>query len=433
MKRILYIIPLLFLPIINFHENGYRFGSCILGLEGTHSKHTLKQKNDGKSVARIDGTFFQPYGASDWDDARWDSEMQVLKNVGMHYFIFVPSAEEDSDGNLHCHYDILEKCLKSAGKFGIRVFIGLNYNNGWWRPDNTEEWLYSQMETGNKIADELVARYKKEFPEAMHGWYWVWETSNVNIDTPDKERILANAMNVNLDHLDNIAPSMPFLFSPFVNHKVGKDKKETSEMWKRILPNVHFRKGDIFCPQDCVGAGGLELGMQEEWMRALSEAAMTVKGLKFWVNVETFDQKYWTSAPLPRVVEQLRAAKRVSSNIVCFSYCSYNSPNVVNTNYDKVYREYLKTGVLPEVPVPAAPSDLEVKKCEDGVRLVWKCEDEESTAGYNVYRDSVLVQKILKRKGQDCETTLLKDADTSGGFKVSAYNVLDNESARMGR
>ncbi len=396
-------------------------------------QHESSVTSDDKSVARIDGTFFQPYGVSDWNDARWDNEMQVLRNAGMHYFIFVPSAEEDSDGNLHRYYEILEKCLKSAQKSGIRVFVGLNYNNGWWRPDNSEEWLYSQMETGNRIADELIELYKLEYPDAMYGWYWVWETSNVNVDTPDKERILANAMNVNLDHLNSIDPSMPFLFSPFVNYKVGKNKKETAEMWKRILPNVHFRKGDVFCPQDCVGAGGLELGMQEEWMSALSESARTVGGLEFWVNIETFDQKFWTSAPLTRVIEQLKAAKRVSSNIVCFSYYSYDSPNVVNANYDKVYREYLKTGLLPKTPIPTAPSNLTIRKCEEGVQLTWKCTDEENTAGYNIYRDGVLVKKILKRKDQDCESTLLKDTTTSSKFKVSAYNVLDEESARKAR
>lgn len=415
--------------IINLHEDDHRFDTYIEDLNGQHYNYTFEQKNDGKPIARIDGTFFQPYGTADWDDARWDSEMQVVKNAGMHYFIFVPSAEEDSKGRLHRHYDILEKCLKSASKFGIRVFVGLNYTDGWWRSDNTEEWIYSQMETGNLVADELVARFKEQYPETMYGWYWVWETSNVVPDTPEQEQMLANAMNINIDHLDSIAPSMPFLFSPYVNYKVGKDKNGTAAMWKRVLPKVHFRGGDIFCPQDCVGAGGLELSMQEEWMSALSEAAKTVEGLKFWVNVETFDQKYWTSAPLTRVVEQLRTANGVSSNIVCFSYCSYDSPNVVNSNYDKVYRQYLQTGVLPQVPVPAAPADLKVRKAKGGVRLAWKCTDEENTAGYNIYRDGELVQRILKRKGQDCETLLLKESDTGSQYSVSAFNVLDKESS----
>mgnify|MGYP002516385185 FL=1 len=416
--------------IINLYENEHRFDTYIEDLNGKHFNYTFEQKNDGKPIARIDGTFFQPYEAYSWDDARWDSEMQVFKNAGMHYLIFAPTMETDQKGKTYCHYDVLEKCLRSAQKFGMRVFVGLNSNERWWKNDFSEEWLYSQMETGNKLADELVARYKEKYQKAMHGWYWVWEVDNLNTDTPQKEQILANAMNINLDHLDRITPSMPFLFSPFVNYRVGKDKDETASMWKRILPKVHFRGGDIFCPQDCVGAGGLELNMQEEWMRALSEAARTVEGLKFWVNVETFDQKHWSSAPLTRVVEQLRTANWVSSNIICFSYSAYNSPNAVNDNYDKVYREYLKTGALPDATVPAAPSGLKIKKVKDGIRLTWKCSGEENTAGYNVYRDGGLVKKILKRKGKDCETLLVKDAGINSEFKVSAYNVLDKESSQ---
>lgn len=427
MKKVLSIIPLLILSTISLYGCGCSSGSCRNDADGGHSTGL---KDDGKSVARIDGTFFQPYGTADWDDERWDREMRVVVDAGMHYFIFVPSAEEDSEGVLHCHYDILEKCLRSAQKHGIRVFAGLNYSGGWWRPDNTEEWLSAQMETGNRVADELLARYKEKYPDALYGWYWVWEVSNLLPGTIEQEKILIKSMNINLDHLHSIAPSMPFLFSPYVNCKVGKDKDETEAMWKRILPEVHFRKGDVFCPQDCVGAGGLELGMQEEWMRALAEAAKTVDGLEFWVNVETFDQKYWSSAPLQRLVEQIRSAGRVASNIVCFSYCSYNSPTVVSPSYDKVYRQYLKTGSLPEVPVPAAPAELRVERGESGARLVWKCTDEENTAGYNVYRSGELIRKILRRNGQDCESLALGETDTPSEFSISAYNVLDSESAQ---
>ena len=55
----------------------------------------------------------------------------------------------------------LEKCLRSAQKNGIKIFIGLNFNDRWWKVDYDADWLISQMEIGNKVADELVALYKK--------------------------------------------------------------------------------------------------------------------------------------------------------------------------------------------------------------------------------------------------------------------------------
>ncbi len=233
-RLLLRIIPLLILSAICFCGCGCSSDSCRKDLGGGGG-HPAGQ-NDRKAAARIDGTFFQPYGTADWDDARWDREMQVVVDAGMHYFIFVPSAEEDSEGVLHCHYDILEKCLRSAQKLGIRVFAGLNYSGGWWRPDNTGEWFRTQMETGNRIADEILARYKKKYPDALYGWYWVWEVSNLLPGTPEQEKMLVDAMNINLDHLHGISPSMPFLFSPFVNYKVGKNKEETAAMWKSPFP-----------------------------------------------------------------------------------------------------------------------------------------------------------------------------------------------------
>ena len=429
--------------IINLYENEFRFSTYIEDLKGQHYNYTFEQKNNGTEIAKIDGTFFQPYEAFDWDDERWDREMKVLQDAGMHYFIFAPVFKENSDGtSMACYrpcsftgrkhqYDMVEKCLRSAQKHGIRVFLGLNFNDKWWSADFSEEWLYSQMEKGNDIAEELVALYKEKYRETMYGWYWIWEVDNLNVNTPEKEQILANAMNVNIDFLNSISPSMPFLFSPFVNYKTGMDKNNTVEMWKRILPKVHFRGGDIFCPQDCVGAGGLELEMQEEWMRSLSEAARKVEGLKFWVNVETFDQRYWSTAPLTRLVEQLKTANWSANNIICFAYYAYNSPCVVNPQYDSVYREYLKTGVLPDVPAPSKPAKLNAKIMKDGVKLSWTCTDMERTAGYNVYSNGELKKKIVRKTDRNSENIILRDVDAKAVFAVSAYNVLDKESERI--
>lgn len=49
------------------------------------------------------------------------------------------------------------KCTKN----GIKVFVGLNFNERWWKVDYDAHWLLEQMEVGNKVADELVALYKE--------------------------------------------------------------------------------------------------------------------------------------------------------------------------------------------------------------------------------------------------------------------------------
>lgn len=49
------------------------------------------------------------------------------------------------------------KCAKN----GIKVFVGLNFNERWWKVDYDARWLLEQMEMGNKVADELVVLYKE--------------------------------------------------------------------------------------------------------------------------------------------------------------------------------------------------------------------------------------------------------------------------------
>ena len=66
-------------------------------------------------------------------------------------------------------------------KNGIKVFVGLNFNERWWKVDYDARWLLEQMEMGNKVADELVVLYKEKYPDAMYGWYWVWEVGQLEL------------------------------------------------------------------------------------------------------------------------------------------------------------------------------------------------------------------------------------------------------------
>ena len=106
----------------------------------------------------------------------------MLKEAGMKYLIYAPALLVDEKGKTTTNYPsaltkkkqgnrTLEKCLQSAQKNGIKVFVGLNFNERWWKVDYDARWLLEQMEMGNKVADELVVLYKEKYPDAMYGWY----------------------------------------------------------------------------------------------------------------------------------------------------------------------------------------------------------------------------------------------------------------------
>ena len=44
-----------------------------------------------------------------------------------------------------------------------------------------------------------------------------------------------------------------------------RQAEECGKMWTNVFAQTDFRPGDIFAPQDCVGAGGLNLDNLWEW------------------------------------------------------------------------------------------------------------------------------------------------------------------------
>jgi len=386
------------------------FSACWILLTVNIVSACSKTEENPNSVSYpiADGTFIQDNLVAKWDDARWQKELGFLKEAGMHYLVFAPTLHTDINGinriiypgnlpNIEVKYqaDLVGNCLRNAKKAGFKVFLGLNFNEKWWSANFTPEWLYSQMELGNLVADDLTKRYKDRYDETMYGWYWVWEIDNLNCTTTERQDILAKALNINIDHLNKITPKMPFMLCPFVNYRVG-NSKDNQNMWQYVFSGTHFREGDIFAPQDCVGAGGLELGMVDEWFSEMSQAVKSKPGLQFWSDAETFDQRFWTAAPLDRFVEQMKIVKPYVSNILTFAYSHYYSPLQITKGFHESYLKYVKTGALPLKVVPEPVNNLIVYTDSEGIaNLSWQePKNKEGLAGYFIFKDSKLIGNL---------------------------------------
>jgi hypothetical protein len=366
---------------------------------------------NNKSYPIADGTFIQNDLIASWSDDRWQLELKALKDVGMHYIIIAPTLHTEKGINESMYpsalpdvkqkykSDLVDNCLRNAAKAGFKVFLGLNLNEEWWNGKFTYEWLNHQMELGNNVADELTKKYKAKYGDVMYCWYWVWEVDNAHCSTPQLQDALASILNVNLDHLHAITPSMPFMLCPFMNYRLGT-ADENRRMWERVFAGAHFNKGDIFAPQDCIGAGGLKLDTLDVWFREMKKAVDTKSGLLFWSDAETFDQRFWTIAPLNRFINQMEIVKPYVGNIISFAYSHYYSPYKVNKKYHEAYLKYVRTGALPEVSSLGSPADLQWNKdVENKVLLTWKTPaDSSEIAGYYIFRNGELVANIQNEK-----------------------------------
>ncbi|OFX30924.1 MAG: hypothetical protein A2W92_07270 [Bacteroidetes bacterium GWA2_42_15] len=397
-------------------------------------------KNDDGSLPDsypiADGTFIQDYLVAQWDDTRWQKELGYLKEAGMHYIVFAPTLNTGNDGINRIIYpgnlpgtrvkyqvDLVENCLRNAKKAGFKVFLGLNFNEKWWqRASWDSEWLYGEMELGNQLADDLTRRYKNRYEDTMYGWYWVWEVDNLNHQTTERQNTLIQALNINIDHLDKITPDMPFMLCPFVNYRIG-NSQDNRDMWQYVFSGTHFREGDIFAPQDCVGAGGLELGMVDKWFSDMKEAVKSKPGLLFWSDAETFDQRFWTSATLDRFVEQMETVKPYVSNIISFAYSHYYSPFQTTKGFHETYLEYVKTGTLPMNAIPEPVENLIAYANSEGkLNLSWKePKNKKNLAGYYIFKDNQLIGN-LQYKNEDQYITGFQDKSSEVKVKCQ-YEV----------
>ncbi len=412
-----------------------------LNIQAQSFHYSFEQKDTGNDIPRFAGSFIQEYLVADWTDGRWEQEMQMLKEAGMKYLIYAPSLLADGKGKItstypssltkkKCQNKTLEACLRSAQKNGLRIFVGLNFNERWWKVDYDAAWLKTQMAIGNRVAGELVRLYKEKYPDAMYGWYWVWEVDNLNCMSDERQRALADALNINLDYLSELTPDMPLMLSPFMNHKVGGNAEQYGKMWENVFSQVHFRAGDIFAPQDCIGAGGLNLDNLWEWFSRLKQAVNTKLGLRFWGNIETFDQRFWITAPLERVRKQLEIVNGCVENLICFAYSHYNSPFVVNRDYHRIYLQYCYTGQFPVVPIPNQVLTVNTNKTSKGMKIHWVSGDLTAVDGYSIYRDGTLIKKIQIISEKLPSKYIDKEGGLDCTYEIATFNVIGQESVK---
>ena len=298
-------------------EGNLQQGSSLLKTSSGYLRAGIQDEHTMVSFVpqptpHFDGSFLQANLCGSWTDARWQEEFAAMKDAGMHYLVIgpvaqsyqgrsaetlypssLPNTEMARGGNGMPYPDIVDACLRNAESAGMKVFIGIGMNDKWWSLSMADStWLYNQMDFDNEVCDEVWHLYKKKYPDAFYGWYWAYEVANVNL-TPRAEEVLAKAMNIQLDHLTSANERLPFMWCPFMNSQFGPPQAYEA-MWKRVFAQMHTDVGDIFCPQDCVGAGGLKLDQVADWFSALRQAVDTKPGLVMWSDVETFDHYDWS-------------------------------------------------------------------------------------------------------------------------------------------
>jgi len=356
-------------------------------------------KNDKQliTVPKADGTFIQADMVNNWDEEKWMKEFRFLSEAEMHYLVLA-SPDKLAKG-------VVDMCLKTAQKSGFKVFLGIQYDDAWWKKGSKDKaWLFEQMKIGCRIADNLFEKYHRKYSDSFYGWYFAYEVDNIKFNRREKFKMLAEALDILLKHLRINGHRLPIMLSPFMRSAWGK-ARDYAENWAWLFNATELGEGDIFCPQDSVGGGGLKINELDEWFRELKKAVDTKPGLLFWANTENFEHRYWSSAPLNRFLQQMKIVSKYVDNIITFSYSHYYSPNNIDGRLHEMYLDYLKNGSLQEAEFKP-PEKLTVKRIGLVHRITWEEPDNPTGIfGYELFRNGKKVfgsyeQRIYGGKSQ---------------------------------
>lgn len=443
-------------------------GCAAFGAMPVYQAQTASYDNQKATWPTADGTFLQWWLVQDWDDDAWARELQALREAGMEYLVLAPTAFHEGDENNGTgilrtifpvqgkgyetmlradgseYPDVVDACLRNARQYGFKVFLGLNFSDEWWSRQYSREWLIDKIQDGNELADELWERYHREYEGTFFGWYWCWEVSNSfwrGLDLFNTKEVLASALRMQIRYLEDTDKRLPMMISPFMNRRHGSPSAYAS-MWKYVFAHSGLRRGDIFCPQDSVGAGGLAMDDLPAWFAELREAVDTLPGLQLWADTETFDITDWTGAPIGRFIEQMKAVSAYVDNHITFAYSHYYSPNIVHNGFHETYLEYVATGHVDNTP-PASPAAFTASRGKDGkVHLSWmRTGDEHGICGYHMYRDGIKIANLqVPRASNGTEpveaVTFMVDRNVKTGkvyrYQIMAYDFTGNVSPAAG-
>lgn len=410
------------------------------------------------------GSFIQSWASSSWDDDQWESELEYMKDCGLEYLVVQDLATKGykSEGGKWTLYydsqlpefenadrsgtDVLAKALYHCKKAGIKVFVPLAMFDDFWTETALTNQYAEVCKVSEKMAEEIYANYYEGYEDTFYGWYFVPEINNNILNVIGVKR-LAEGLNGILGKLTELDSSLPLLLSPFYTNYLSGGTTVSLLQLVSFFEYTDFRDGDIYCPQDAVGAGWTDVDDLKKMWTLYSEAVKTADAdVKLWANVECFtsatadtltdgitgpsatENTVSVPATFDRLVYQMGVASGYAENIITFSFNHYYSLKFASPMFMETYKDYLDNGFVLEEECPSAVTELTKEATENGIRLTWeKSEDNFGVAYYRIEKDGKFLARVETFAGGDTVYEAEGAAEESV-YTVTAFDAAGNAS-----
>lgn len=296
----------------------------------------------------IDGSFLQlTRAAAERPPAEWERLFADMAAIGVAQ-VFVqwtladgvafwapggPERVPDAPPPLD-HVPMVDALLGLAERHGMRVWLGLAHDAGWWagidraRPAREVEVFLARRRLANlgvarALAPAVAGR------RAFAGWYVPDEVDDRNWLGAERAALVADYLASLGRALEPLAPGAPIAASGFAQGWATPD--QVADLWRTIAARAPLA---LLLFQDGVGAEKLSLDDLPAYLPRL-RAAVASHGTRLGVVVELFEAESAADAatfaavpaPLARVERQLAAAWRGATGpVVGFSVPDYLSP-----------------------------------------------------------------------------------------------------------
>ena len=309
-------------------------------------------KNNDPSI--LSGSFIQPWLFADWTSQDWQQELGYMKDVQMDHIILNWTVKSDDNTTYYpseLGFEQITKddqvllALKSAKEAGLKVWLGLNITNVWWKKGaEDEKWLKNEFGLGRKIAGELWALYGGEYSQTIAGFYIPLEMFNTGL----RNKLLQDRMAaVYKDICDYVhaETGKAVMVAPFWVYK-QPGPKEYAAAWAHILETAAI---DVIAMQDGIGCARGNTETVRPWFAAMKEAVeKSGQKTQLWSDLETMHQLVpdvpnpeFVPADIERIKKQIVAERDLVEKFTSFSFNHYQSPKQRDQKGFDAYKAYV--------------------------------------------------------------------------------------------
>jgi hypothetical protein len=305
------------------------FSAIVLISTNSYSQSNMKEFKPQESQVpdlkkALTGSFIDFLGKSDWSQQEWESQLQEMKDIGMNTAIiqFISYGDTtwfNSANNFTGikYPNALPTLLAAANKKQMDVFMGLYFNNEYWKNQTNVDWLSLHADRCISIAKELNTQFGNN--PAIKGWYIPHEPEPDAYHSKELTASLKdNLINRISDELHRF-DAKPVSIAAFFNSELT-----TTTQLKDFMTELCKSNLQIIMLQDGIGVNHVSLDQVGLYYREADRGLYENTSYKgeFWTDLETFSFAPQGPVTIDRIKKQLQAELAVShiTKAVTFQY-----------------------------------------------------------------------------------------------------------------